>query len=102
MNRSDLKLYTPDKWYFVQRENGRELSQLGFHTKQLAESFASGVEKSVAQSVASGAKRRTEVTDHVEEAKGWEVNGRVFSDFHEALWYKWNNEPATINGVFSI
>lgn len=102
MNMSDLKLYTPDRWYFVQYGNGRELSQIGFHTKELAEGFAEAVEETVQQSIKSGAKRRTGLDDKVLEAKGWKVNGRVFSDFHEALWYKWNNEPATIKGVFSI
>ena len=100
-NRADLKLYTPDKWYFVQRGNGRELSQIGFHTKELAESFKKAVDETVQQSLKSGAKVRAGYEDSVEEAKGWSVDGKKFSDFHEALWYMWNERPgAEIKGVF--
>ena len=100
-NRADLKLYTPDRWYYVQRGNGRELMQMGFKTKELAESFKKAVDETVHQSVKSGAKVRAGVDDEVIEAKGWSVDGKEFSDFHEALWYMWTNCPnETIKGVF--
>ena len=100
-NRSDLKLYTPDRWYYVQRGNGIELMQIGFKTKELAESFKKAADEIVQQSVKSGAKVRAGVDDEVIEAKGWSVDGKVFSDFHEALWYMWTNCPnETIKGVF--
>lgn len=102
MNRADLKLYTPDRWYYVQYENGREIAQSGFSRKELADSFARAVEESVLSSVKSGAKRRAEVTSAVVEANGWSVDGKVFVDFHEALWYKWTERPnARIKGVFN-
>ena len=101
MNRADLKLYTPDRWYYVQRGNGRELSQIGFHTKEIAESFKKAVDETVQQSLKNGAKVRAGYEDSVEEAKGWIVDGKEFSDFHEALWYMWNERPnAEIKGVF--
>lgn len=101
-NRADLKLYTPDRWYYVQYGNGRELNQIGFHTKELAESFARAVEETVKQSVKSGAKRLPGHYDRVVEAKGWRVASKVFSDFHEALWYMWTERPdAEIKGVFN-
>lgn len=94
--KADLKLYTPDRWYYVQRGNGRELMQMGFKTKELAESFKKAVDETV-----RGAKVRAGVYDEVIEAKGWSVDGKVFSDFHEALWYMWTNCPnETIKGVF--
>lgn len=100
--KADLKLYTPDRWYYVQRANdGRELSQIGFPTKELADSFKRAVDETVQQSVKSGAKVRAGCKDEVLEAKGWSVGGKVFSDFHEALWYMWTNCPnETIKGVF--
>lgn len=101
MNRADLKLYTPDRWYYVTRSNGRELMQMGFKTKELAESFKKAVDETVQQSIKSGAKTRAGHEHSVEEATGWSVDGKVFSDFHEALWYMWNERPnAEIKGVF--
>lgn len=101
-NRADLKLYTPDLWYYVQREYGRELTQIGFKTKELAESFKKGVDETIQQSLKSGAKLREGVDNEVIEAKGWSVDGKEFSDFHEALWYKWTERPgADIKGVFN-
>lgn len=100
-NRADLKLYTPDRWYYVQRIKGKEISQRGFQTKELADSFKKGIDEATAQWVAQGYKLRPFVSDEVVEAKGWSVDGKVFSDFHEALWYMWTNCPnETIKGVF--
>lgn len=101
MNRADLKLYTPDLWYYVQREDGRELMQIGFKTKELAESFKKSVEETVQQSIKSGAKKRAGHEHSVEEAKGWSVGGKEFSDFHEALWYMWTSCPSSkVLGIF--
>ena len=101
MNRADLKMYSPERWYFNQYENGRLISSLGFKTKPLAESFARSVEEEAESMIRSGAKRRPGITERVEEAKGWSVDGKEFSDFHEALWYMWTEKPnATIKGVF--
>lgn len=102
MNRADLKLYTPDRWYYVMYENGREISQYGCKTKELAQSWFDSIEESVRQQeISLGRKRRPEVTSAVVEAKGWSVDGKVFRDYHDALWYKWNERPnATIKGVF--
>lgn len=100
-NRADLKLYTPDRWYFNQYENGRLISSLGFKTKPLAESFARSVDEEVGSMIRGGAKRRPGITERVEEAKGWSVDEKVFIDFHEALWYMWTNCPnERIKGVF--
>ena len=85
------------------RERTSYIASLGFKTEPLAESFARSVEKEVESAIRSGAKRRPGITERVEEAKGWSVDGKVFSDFHEALWYKWTDRPnAEIKGVFEL
>lgn len=100
MNRSDLKMYTPERWYFNQYRDGLLVMSNGFPTKALAKSFEKRVMDVVREKIEDGCEMAPGMTHAVEEAKGWEVNDKRFSNYHEALWYKWNNEPATIKGVF--
>lgn len=100
-NKADLKYYTPDRWYYVQRQNGREIVQTGFHTEELARAYKKHVDELAALMVAQGYKYRPNITSEVVEAKGWNVDGNVFRDFHAALWCKWTEKPeAIIKGVF--
>jgi hypothetical protein len=74
---------------------------MGFPTRELAESFKSAVDKSVASMLASGYKRREGITDERVEAKGWKVGDKEFDNFGDALLYMWMECPSkTIKGVF--
>lgn len=99
--RRDAHSRTPDKWYYNQRQNGRIVGSMGFPTRELAESFKSGVDKSVASMLAHGYKRREGMTDEIVEAKGWKVGSKEFDNFGDALFYMWMECPSeTIKGVF--
>lgn len=101
MNRDDLKMYSPDRWYFNQYRDGLLVMSNGFPTKALAESFEKSVMDVVSSKIEDGCKMAPGMTHAVEEAKGWSVDGKEFSDFHEALWYMWAEKPnARIKGVF--
>lgn len=99
--RRDAHSRTPDKWYYNQLQNGRIVGSMGFPTRELAESFKSDVDKSVASMLASGYKRREGITDEIVEAKGWKVGDKEFDNFGDALLYMWMECPSkTIKGVF--
>jgi len=99
--RRDAHSRTPDKWYYNQRQNGQIVGSIGFPTRELAESFKSSVDKSVASMLAQGYKRREGLTDEIVEAKGWKVGSKEFNNFGDALLYMWTESPnEIIKGVF--
>ena len=99
--RKDAQMRTPDRWYFNQYVNGRLVMSHGFHTKELAESFERSVNSEIASWIRDGKKLREGVVHKIEEAIGWEVAGKEFGSFSDALFYKWTEYPdANLNGVF--
>ena len=102
MKKSDLELYTPERWYInIYKTNGTLILSHGFTSKSCAESFLNGVLDSINSSIKGGAKVDQNVNlPIIEEAIGWKVGDETFSDYHEALWCSWNNNYQKIEGIF--
>lgn len=94
MKRSDLELYTPERWYInLYKIDGTLILSHGFTSKRCAESFLNGLLDSINSSINVN-------LPIIEEAIGWKVGDETFSDYHEALWYTWNNNYQKIEGIF--
>lgn len=102
MKKSDLELYTPERWYInLYKIDGTLILSHGFTSKRCAESFLKGVLDSIESGFKGGSKRNPNVNlPIIEEAIGWKVGDETFSDYHEALWYTWNNNNQKIEGIF--
>ena len=102
MKKSELELYTPERWYMnLYKIDGTLILSHGFTNKRCAESFLKGVLESIKSSIKSGAKGDPNVNlPIIEEAIGWKVGDETFSDYHEALWYSWNHDNTRIEGIF--
>ena len=94
MKRSDLELYTPERWYInLYKIDGTLILSHGFTSKRCAESFLNGLLDSINSSINVN-------LPIIEEAIGWKVGDETFSDYHEALWCSWNNNYQKIEGIF--
>ena len=103
MNRTDLKYYTPLKWYYnIYSKGGHLVLSYGYAKKEMAEMLRDNVEEITQQMIKIGAAKPNPNIQHivVEEAIGWKVGDETFSDYHEALWYTWNNNNQKIEGIF--
>ena len=102
MNKSDLELYTPEKWYVnIYNKNGHLLLSWGFTSKKIAEHTQACIIEKIESMLQSGAKKDPNVeVPTVEEPIGWKVGEETFSNYHDALWYSWNNHNAKIKGMF--
>lgn len=92
---------TPDKFYFNMYESGALILSYAFTSEENAKNW----ERNFWEDAKRGGyadKIRPEITVKVEEAKGWEVEGRTFDDFNKALRYMWTECPGRvcIKGVF--
>lgn len=103
MNKSDLELYTPEKWYVnIYNKNGHLLLSWGFTSKKIAEHTQACIIEKIESMLQSGAKRDPNVeVPIVEESIGWKVGEETFSNYHDALWHSWNNHNAQIKGIFN-
>lgn len=92
--KSDLELYTPERWYInLYKIDGTLILSHGFTSKRCAESFLNGLLDSINSSINVN-------LPIIEEAIGWKVGDETFSDYHEALWCSWNHENQRIRGIF--
>lgn len=99
--RMDASHRTPDKFYYnlYDKEDGKLILSRGFPTRELAESFAKNIREGAPN---YGYDREPGVIDTVEEAIAWDVSGKQFTSFADALLYMWENFPgqSCISGVF--
>lgn len=97
MYENELKR-TPDKFYYniYDPQRGRVFSK-AFPTLALAESFR----RSCLQD-RGNQKPRPGIVEKIEEAHGWAVSGREFTDYNDALRYMWINYPGQniVRGIF--